>query len=262
MSKISKPLHFTDEGKGYPVVLLHGYLESTFIWKGLAIELGKEYRVICIDLPGHGKSERLQSEPSIDKIADAVLRVLVNLSIDKAIIIGHSMGGYVGLSLLEKHPEAIHSLILLHSKASSDTKEAKKKRDLGVEMLRNHPRLYIKESIQNLFWDQSDESIKTDKLALIEEALKGNPEGYIDALIAMKNRPDRLKLLHPGNAIIYIAGRQDPVISIEHSLSEMEMLSEGSGFILDHSGHMGFYEEKKKCEQMILACVRSFFKYH
>jgi len=147
MSKRSKPLYFRDKGTGYPIVLLHGYLESSFIWKDIAKKLEKNHRVICIDLPGHGQSDRLRSEPSIDNMADTVFNTLRELSISQAIVVGHSMGGYVGLSLLEKHPAAVHALILLHSKASADTVEAKKTRELGIEMLRSHPNLYIKESI-------------------------------------------------------------------------------------------------------------------
>jgi pimeloyl-ACP methyl ester carboxylesterase len=262
MEKTPTELYFKDEGKGYPIVLLHGFLESLSMWNSLAAVLQKEYRVVSIDLPGHGKSKSLDSEPSIDQMANAVFRLLDNLQIKDAIIIGHSMGGYVGLALVEHHPELINSLILLHSKASEDSDQSKKKRDLGIEMLQRHPSLFIKESIQNLFWNKSVDSLEFEKHELIEDALKVDPQGYIDSLLAMKNRPNRTKLLNAGNSIVYIAGKNDPVIPIELSLLEMQRLPENSRVILENSGHMGFIEEKEKCEHIIYNSIQRLLKRH
>ena len=242
MEKTPTELYFKDEGKGYPIVLLHGFLESLSMWNSLAAVLQKEYRVVRIDLPGHGKSKSLDSEPSIDQMANAVFRLLDNLLIKDAIIIGHSMGGYVGLALVENHPELINSLILLHSKASEDSDQSKKKRDLGIEMLQRHPSLFIKESIQNLFWNKSDDSLEFEKHKLIEEALKADPQGYIDSLLAMKNRPNRTKLLNAGNSIVYIAGKNDPVIPIHSLRLEMNQTAQDWNIVIPSCGHMSHIE--------------------
>jgi pimeloyl-ACP methyl ester carboxylesterase len=247
----SKKIHYLDSGKGGVIVLLHGFLESSFIWKSLSKKLSDKYRIINIDLPGHGASDELGSDISIDHMAKKVIALLKSLSINKAQVIGHSMGGYVGLALLEEDPERVEQLILLHSKAGEDAPETKLKRDQGMEMIRQHPSLFVKEGLNNLFWKERAGLFKTQIDDLVLDAERNNYKGYIEALEAMKNRPDRRSLLKKFNNIVFIAGRHDPVIPYNISQLEMEMLASGSHNTLEMSGHMGFIEEKEKLEKLI-----------
>ena len=246
-----KKVHFLDEGKGFPVILLHGFLESVFIWKSLAAQLSRHYRVIQIDLPGHGGSDCLSSNITIDHMADIVIELSRMLAIEKAHILGHSMGGYVGLAILEKDPERVKQLILLHSKAGADSIEGKQKRELGMEMLRQHPTMFVKESLTNLFWKENLSRFKRELEALIAEAVQSPGIGYIEALQAMRDRPDRRHMLGQFENIISIAGLHDPVIPYDVSLEEKEMLRSKTFESLENSGHMGFIEEKNKCEKII-----------
>lgn len=247
-----KKVHYLDIGSGRPVILLHGYLENISMWSSITDMLSKEFRVISIDLAGHGKSDPLEKDLSIQHMASLVNDLLKSLSIKKASFVGHSMGGYVGLAIINDHPDRVEKLILLHSKSSADSHETKLKRDQGIVMLQQHPNLYIKESINNLFWEKDKSRNKEAILNLIEEAKKGNLKGYSDALTAMKNRPDLRNLLKSHKNILFIAGNKDPVIPIETSHSEMRLLDEKFQFILEKSGHMGFIEERELCEKMII----------
>lgn len=247
-----KKVHYLDIGSGRPVILLHGYLESIFMWNSITEMLSKEFRVISIDLAGHGESDPLEKDLSIQHMASLINDLLNSLSIKKASFVGHSMGGYVGLAILNDYPDKVEKLILLHSKSSADSHETRLKRDQGIVMLEQHPTLYIKESINNLFWEKDKSRNSREILKLIEEAKKGNLQGYSEALIAMKNRPDLRHLLKDHKNILFIAGYNDPVIPIELSLSEMQLLDEKSQFTLKKSGHMGFLEERELCEKMII----------
>lgn len=251
-----KKIHFLDQGKGSPVILLHGFLESVFIWKSLAERLSKNYRVISIDLPGHGQSDCLSTNISIDHMADIVIELSTLLSIEKAQIIGHSMGGYVGLAILEKDPKLVEQLILLHSKAGADSIEVKEKREQGKQMIKQHPSIFLKESLNNLFWKENTVRFKNDLEALINEAGQSPSIGYIEALEAMKVRPDRRHLLGQFENIVYIAGLHDPVIPYTVSLEEKGMLKSKAFESLDNSGHMGFIEEKDECEKIISAYLK------
>lgn len=251
-SIFGKEVHYLDQGSGNPIILLHGFLESVSMWDSLTKSLSKKSRVISIDLAGHGKSDNLETDISISHMASLVKELLNFLSIKKARFVGHSMGGYVGLSLINSNAEMLEKLVLLHSKASADSHETKLKRDQGVKMLEQHPNLYIKESITNLFWQKDSLGNREDISNLIKEAQKKDGHGYIEALIAMKNRPDLRHLLKEQNKIAFIAGINDPVIPIEISRSEMNVLDKKNQYILHKSGHMGFIEERELCERMIL----------
>ena len=102
-----KNIFYTDEGTGKVVVLLHGFTESQKIWKNFAKKLSAKYRVITIDLPGHGKSESPGAVHSMELMANVVFAVLKKLKAGKCMMIGHSMGGYVTLAFAEKYPKKL-----------------------------------------------------------------------------------------------------------------------------------------------------------
>lgn len=251
-----KKIHYLDQGSGNPVILLHGYLEDASMWDYLTIPISEKYRVICVDLPGHGKSDNLDKDISIAHMAILVKGLLDILSIKKALFIGHSMGGYVGLSLMNNFPKAVEKLILFHSKASADNAETMLKRDKAIKMLKQHPSLYIKETISNLFWKENKSNYQEEISQLIEKANNGNINGYIEANIAMKNRPDLQFVLKENDNIVYISGIHDPVIPINLSRSEMNFINADSRFLLNKSGHMGFIEEKEECERILINALK------
>ncbi len=102
-----KRIAYKDDGTGNAIVLLHGFTESMEIWNGFIPVLKEEFRVITIDLPGHGHSELLNGICTMDRMADAVKNVLDNLNAGKVILIGHSMGGYVSLAFARRFTSMI-----------------------------------------------------------------------------------------------------------------------------------------------------------
>ena len=106
-------LRYSDLGKGNPVVLIHGYLESLEIWNGFAEKLAKSYRVISVDLPGHGQSGIYSSMNTMAVMADSVKAVLDHLSIGRAVFIGHSMGGKAAMQFALKYPGQTLKLIII-----------------------------------------------------------------------------------------------------------------------------------------------------
>lgn len=247
----SQKIHYYDQGEGETVVLLHGFMESVFMWENLAERLSHNFRVISIDLPGHGNSSTLNDDLNIDRIAKIIQQLLQELNLLNVNIVGHSLGGYITLSFVELYPSMVNSYTLLHSKAGDDPAEVKLRRKLGREMLQKHPQFVIKESITNLFRIDTRENFSKEIKAMVKEGQKSQPQGYEDAQVVMMNRPDRKNQL--GNDIpkLYIAGKYDPVIPYDLSQKEIALLKNGEHAILMHSGHMGFIEERKRCEEII-----------
>src|SRR5579872_6736259 len=91
-------VRFSDKGKGRVIVLLHGFLESLEIWEELAAKLSKSFRVIAIDLPGHGQTPVIGYVHSMELIAECVKAVMDFLHLKKYVVVGHSMGGYAALA--------------------------------------------------------------------------------------------------------------------------------------------------------------------
>lgn len=112
-------IHYTDEGSGPPVLLLHAYNQNSSInWRrfGIVEEVVKSRRVICMDLRGHGLSQKLyRPEQYGAALADDAARLLDHLGISKARVAGFSLGGLVALKLAERHPERVERLVLCAS---------------------------------------------------------------------------------------------------------------------------------------------------
>jgi pimeloyl-ACP methyl ester carboxylesterase len=87
-----KNINYYDEGKGDTIVLVHGYLESAEIWRGLAGKLSKKFRILSLDLPGHGLSDICGEADSMESMAAMVKELLNNLGIEKVFFTGHSLG--------------------------------------------------------------------------------------------------------------------------------------------------------------------------
>ena len=148
-------LYFNDIGTGEPIVLLHGFLENSSIWDKFLIPLSKKNRVLSIDLLGHGKSECLSYIHTMEEMADAVNEVLKSLQIGKATIIGHSMGGYVGLAFAEKYIEKVKGICLMNSTSQADSEERKELRLRACKMAQTNYEALVKMSIINLFAETS-----------------------------------------------------------------------------------------------------------
>lgn len=112
-------IHYTDEGNGPPVILIHAYQQNSSInWRrhGILGRVAKSCRVVCIDLRGHGLSQKLyKPEEYGAEFAEDVARLMDYLHIPKARVAGYSLGGLVALKLAERHPERVEMMVLCAS---------------------------------------------------------------------------------------------------------------------------------------------------
>ena len=104
-------IYISEEGKGFPLVLVHGFLGSSIMWK-LQIDFFKDYfRVITLDLPGFGKSKKAKLHNSIKSISNLILDCLKEKKIKKFHLLGHSMGGMIVQEMAKKNGNKISKLI-------------------------------------------------------------------------------------------------------------------------------------------------------
>jgi pimeloyl-ACP methyl ester carboxylesterase len=247
-------LRFRDEGQGEVVVLLHGYLESLEIWNGFSEELAKHYRVLSIDLPGHGESGLFSKIDTMAVMADAVECILQQLGIYRTVIVGHSMGGYATMAFAEIFPEMTNGFCLFHSHAMADTDEKKQNRERNIKLVKQGKKTQIINThISNSF---ADDNLKifTDEVERVRKIAQATPEeGIIRALIGMKSRPDRRRVIKEASVpMLFIAGRKDNYIPFEVSEQHFNLSPRQDILILENSGHMGFIEEKAEVLEGLL----------
>lgn len=234
-------VYFTVSGKGETVVLLHGFLETSEMWRDLAPEIARTHQVVCIDLLGHGETASLGYVHTMEDMADAVYAVLQHLSIEKAKFIGHSMGGYVALALAEQQPQLFEGLCLMNSTFEADTEERKALRTRANEMAKTNFENLIRMSFANLFAPQSKINFKAQYEAALNIALKTSLQGYMAANEGMKLRPNRFEVFKTLNADkLIIIGKKDTLINREQLLSKIE--NTDINFAELSEGHMSYIE--------------------
>jgi pimeloyl-ACP methyl ester carboxylesterase len=251
-------IRYSDDGTGDPVILIHGYLESLEIWDGFADELAAGYRVICVDLPGHGRSGVYSAIDTMAIMADAVKHVLDFLGIGRTVVIGHSMGGYAALAFEDFYPELTVGFGLFHSHGLPDPEEKKQNRDREIELVRaGKKQQFININIPNAFATDNHIAFAAEIDRARQIALATPDEGIVLALEGMKARPDRRDVLKTStDPVLIIAGRKDNYIPFGVYEQHFELARDTTVIILENSGHMGFIEERDKS----LKGVRKFLE--
>jgi len=245
----SPAIFYQTNGSGLPVVFLHGFCEDHRVWETF-YDSFPDVQMVCIDNPGFGHSTRA-AVPDLGHMADVVAALLKKMGVNKCILIGHSMGGYIGLAFAEKYADMLMGLGLVHSSPFADDKKKKVQRLKEKRFVGKYgSEKYVGELIPKLFPKKYAKSKIVKQL--ISQAKQYAPEGIQDALIAMRNRPDRSAVLENIDCpVLIIAGEQDAVVSIEKSLSFSAYPDTCSMHFLPKVAHMGMFEAPKKCRQII-----------
>ncbi|MGH2665469.1 alpha/beta fold hydrolase [Flavobacterium sp.] len=246
---------YSDTGKGPALVLLHGFLENATMWGFYMDVFAKNYRVITIDLLGHGRTECLGYIHTMEDMADAVHAVLNKLHIQEAVFTGHSMGGYVALAFAELYPNALKGMVLLNSTSYEDSEERKANRDRAIKCVKKDYTTFIRMSIANLFSEDNRERLDDTIEAVKIEALKNPLQGIVAALEGMKIRKNREVLLHLSSfPILLVLGEKDPVLNYEENKKQID--GTNVQFASFPDGHMTAIENRDE----LIPVLQDFFK--
>jgi pimeloyl-ACP methyl ester carboxylesterase len=251
-------IFFTDQGKGRAVVLLHGMLGSADNWKEISANLSKSYRVISIDLPGHGSSECFGYAHSMELMAKSVKAVMDGLKLKRYVFVGHSMGGYVALAFAEIFPDNLRGLCLFHTTSYADTPERRSDRDRAINLIRQNRRVYTSSTIKNLFAGKNLKYLKEEIAFANSIAAKSSKQGMVAALLGMRDRPGRdIVLGLVDYPIMTVIGEQDTLVPASQLLEQSKLIRHPFVLYLEHDGHMGFLESPRQC----LRSMRKFLRH-
>lgn len=207
------PIHYQKQGRGSAIVLLHGFLESSTMWNEVAPRMSKKNTVITIDFPGFGQSDPLAETFSMELLASITSEILNLEKIQSALLIGHSMGGYVGLAFAALFPEKIKKLILLNSSPRKDSEERKGNRNRALAIIDKNKDAFVNMAISNLFTNEERLHHTKAIQALKREALQISGAAIKAAIIGMRDRTDTTAILKSFDGEKYIiSGRLDPII--------------------------------------------------
>ena len=232
-------------GDSTPVLLIHGFPFNGGMWDPQVEALGDRWRFVIPDLRGFGGSEAPEdrSRYSVDAFASDVRAVLDDAGIDKAVVCGLSMGGYVALAFLRSYKERTAGLVLANTRAEADPPEGIEKRTGQQKQVAGEGIAGLVEAMPNALTSEKSRSNDPGVVDRVRSVMDNPAAGYIGALEAMKQRPDSTPdLAGIDLPTLVVVGADDPLIPPDASRSLHQAIAGSQLVEIPEVGHLSSLE--------------------
>lgn len=241
-------LYYENVGTGIPVVLIHGFPLNHQIWEPVLPILSEKVNVILPDLRGHGRSPATDGIYPMRLMAEDIARLLDKLEIEKAILVGHSMGGYVALAFAHAYPNRLSGLGLIASQAADDSPEKRQDRYKSASYVKRYG---LKRILSEMPQKLTSNPGFYEKLT---EIIKSTPtSGVIGALMGMAERENATewlpKILCP---TVVVHGKKDSIVPEWRGKTMVQLLNRGWLVEIEEAGHLPMMETPEIVAEAIL----------
>jgi 3-oxoadipate enol-lactonase len=248
----TRSIAYDDAGEGQPVLFVHGFPHHRKLWAAQLRALTGHSRAIALDLPGFGESD-MPERFAIDAWADGLARFLDALEIERAIIAGLSMGGYVALAFWRLHRKRVLALVLADTRAGADAEEGKQKRRETIELARHEgPTAVARALLPGMVGKSTRErepAVVAAMRAMLESA---SVDSIVGASEAMLNRPDATSSLATINVPTLIIVGEEDVLTPPKESRAMHAAIPGSRLeIIPSAGHVSNVERPAAFNQVL-----------
>jgi len=232
------------DGPGEPLILLHAFPLNGRMFEPQMEAFSKGRRVVAPDYPGFGRSPRTPAQPDIRYYAEGVRGLLDRLGLERVVLGGVSMGGYVAFGCMRLFPEMVSGLILADTRPDADSEETRENRknmarrvaDEGVEVLIE---LQMRRLLARYTLEKNEEVVEEVHNMILESS----PGGVVAALGAMRERPDSTPLLKEIEVpTLVIGGEEDGISSPEVMGAMAEKIPDSRHVTLPRAGHLSNLE--------------------
>lgn len=250
-------LAFNDQGNGFPLVFLHAFPLNRSMWTEQENALSSQFRVVTIDLRGHGESDAPLWHYTLDQAADDVCGLLDHLSIKQAVFVGLSMGGYILFAFYRKYAERVKGMVLADTRAQADTEDGKRARfEMAQIAYKRGPSAIADIMIPKLL---SPGTIQTrpELVQRVRGMIEGNQvSGIAGDLMAMAQRPDSvpfLQRIHCPTQII--VGELDVPTPPADARLIAESIPNARLAIIPEASHLSNLEQPDRFNEIVRAFV-------
>ena len=236
-------MSYTDEGKGLPVLFIHGFPLSRGAWGKQIDALKSSYRVIAPDLRGLGENDAVKGTVTMTQFADDIHALLQQLKTGPAVLVGHSMGGYVALAFAKKYPDVMRGLVLVATKAGADTADAAAGRRATADKVKAGGSSVVVDAMTPKMLAASNQDPK-----LLDQVrgfmAPSKPESVMAALLGMAERPDSTGMLAEVSVpTLVITGADDIVIPPAESEKLAAAIRGAQLKKIPNAGHLVAFEQ-------------------
>lgn len=253
----SGSVYYIDQGprEAMPVVLIHGFPLNHTMWAPQIAALPDKHRVIAYDIRGHGDSDVGGGQYTMDLFADDLIALLNHLKIEKAVLCGLSMGGYIALRALERNPERVSALVLCDTRSEADSDETKSKRLAAVESIKEKGvPLFAEGFVKSAFAPETF----TNHPGVVKNVkgmiLKNSSLGICGSLLAMAFRTDTTASLSQIKIpTLIMVGENDQLTPPIASLFMKEKIPQARMVVIPGAGHLSNLENPTVFNQRLLS---------
>jgi len=241
---------------GSPIVLIHGLGLDRTIWMEMTSRYMQDYRVILPDVRGHGESDAPEGTYTMSLLSDDLAGLLDSVGINKAVVCGHSMGGYIALAFAAMYPERLAGLGLITSRADADTEKKRKGRYKMVKEIKSRGSIALAENLAPRLTKDAEIIRKAYDLIV-----RNQSQGLIGAVYGLAERPDRTRLLPAIHVpALVVTGKEDQIITPDYSQKMASAFPNGLLINLLGVGHMPMLEAPEKMSIEIINLMEKFME--
>jgi len=239
-------------GEGAPVVFIHGFPFDRTMWRHQLAGLSR-WKRIALDLRGAGASSAPADGYSVARYADDVVHVLDTLGIDRAVVCGLSLGGYILFDLLRRHAGRVRAAVFCNTKATADSPEAKRGRDEMAALAEREGVGAVAERLLPQLLAPATVAAQPDVAAHVRDMIGRTPlPGLVGALRALRDRPDSTPMLGAiGVPVLAVAGEEDKIAPVD-VMRAMAAAIPGAQFaVIPAAGHLAPLEQPLATSRVI-----------
>ncbi len=236
-------LAYTDNGNSsdIPVIFIHGFPLDKSIWEDQIQAYSGKYRIITFDIRGFGESEEGMETFSIDLFTKDLQGFMDALELEKAVIVGFSMGGYIALDAMRKFPERIIGLALVDTQCQADTEEVYEKRMKACEKIRRESvSVYADEVLPALLVASEDGGDNSNAMIAIRTIIEGTSKDVLcNSLVAMANREATCATLKNIQVpTLLLVGEDDTLTPVEKAESMHAEIPGATLHVIPYAKHL------------------------
>lgn len=249
---------YADQGQGLPVVLVHAFPLSRVMWAPQVEALSSQYRVIAVDLRGHGESDAPLWRYTMDQFADDLHALLDHLGIQAAVMAGLSMGGYILFAFHRRYASRVKALVLADTRAQADTEDGRAKRMAMAQTAYNEGPAAVARQMMPIFFSPGALSSRPDLIQLAERIITANQvSGIAGDLMGMADRPDSRPFLKDiACPTLVIVGEQDQGTPPTDARAIADGIPGARLVVIPNAGHLSNLEQPEAFNR----AVRSFLE--
>jgi len=258
--KLSNNLLISESGdkKNIPIIFVHGFPLDRHMWENQIRHLENSYYCLSFNLQGLGESDPGDGQYTIDSFADDIFRITDEMNLDKPVLCGLSMGGYIALRAAERDQQRFRGLILCDTKSGADNNEAKLKRAAGVKKINvEGSEKFISEFVPPLFAPESRKDDNEAYTSVMARSLKSHPIGLKGCLLAMAGRTDTTEFLQNINIpVLLLCGAFDTLTTPPVMREMHEKIKDSEFSVAPRAGHMSPVENPEFVNDVIAGFLK------